>query len=572
MFTQQKPAKSSAFTPVRTPGASIERAPSTASNGSGGAAGGARQPVAPTAASRFAGCVANIYDFHPAPGFDAGGLRAGDKVTIPVPETVAASMGLRPRAATGPDPGEIDVLRKRIAEFERRVPLLESALGVAEAGQMTLLAENQTLVETARKEAAALQYSREQHVAGMEDNQRAALAFEARLAANDASIAGLMEENRLTLAENERLGLEIATLKLSPDAAAASVPAVPADAERVLVLEALLRTETETSASLEAELVKKGALLTESEKNYRAATASLRRDDARIAALEAQVIALEAQVIALEAQVTTGNQPIIFGTIGRDNVIRARVFQSNDLMGGDVMEVTEFRKVTGSSVASSVSYDPAKVQGSDASFDPDASSSIAPSPVLLPVVTDPLAVAPAVVLTAAPAAKGVLGEFLAQAVIEAVRKTPVAFTRKVLAHPDHVEIMGGIIQDLLAQDQAPYVRPNENKHVLVASLAEDILFILPSVSYSQTDADAFKTSGTLPADFTYVPPMKPADLVQHFKGTKMDAEQSPVMFHARMVKNYVAWGTDTSKKVAEIVKPVAEKKPTKGLSNLFGLI
>jgi len=474
-------------------------------------------------------------------------------------------MGLRPREATGPNPDEIDVLRKRIAEFERTTPILKGALDIAEAGQLKFLAENQALVESAKLEAAKLQYSCEQHVTCLEDNRKAALAFEERLAAKDASFAGLMEENRIHLAENERLAREIATLKLAPAAAAASVPVVPVDAERVLVLEALLRTATETSASLEAELVRKDALLAESEQNYRAATASLRRGDARIAALGAQVI-------ALEAQVTTGNQPIIFGTIGRDNVIRARVFQGSDLMGGDVMEVAEIRQVAGSSVASSVSYDPARVQGSDASFDPDGVSSIAPSPVLHPAVEPPLAVAPAVVLTAAPAANSAMDGFLAQAVIEAVRKTPVAFTRKVLAHPDHVEIMGGIIQDLLAQDQAPYVRPNENKHLLVASLAEDILFILPSVSYSQTDADAFKTSGTFPTEFTYVPPMNPTDLVQHFKGTKMDVEHSPTDFHFKMVMNYVAWGTDTSKKVAEIVKPVAEKKPTKGLSNLFGLI
>jgi len=464
-------------------------------------------------------------------------------------------MGLRPRAATGPDPVEFDALRKRIAEFERRFPLLESALGVAEAGQLKLLAENQTLVETARKEAADLQYSREQHVAGMEHNATAALAFEERLAAKDASIAGLMEENRVHLAENERLGLEIATLTPAPAAAAAPVPVVPVDTERILVLEALLRTATETSASLEAELVRKDAVLAESEQNYRAATASLRRDDARIAALEAQVI-------ALEAQVTTGNQPIIFGTIGRDNVIHARVFQGNDLMGGGVMEVAEFRKVTGSSVASNVSYDPAKVQSSEGSFDPDASSSIAPSPVLHPAVEPPLA-APAVVLTAAPAAKGVVVDAaLVQAVIKIVKAGPSAFVKAILVHPQAVDIMNSIIQDLLEQDHAQYVRPVDSA-ALIASLAEDIQLIHSSVSFVQADYDDFLKTTKLPTDFTYVPPMKPADLVQHFKGTKMDAEQSPVMFHARMVKNYVAWGTDTSKKVAEIVKPVAEKQAVK---------
>jgi hypothetical protein len=362
-----------------------------------------------------------------------------------------------------------------------------------------------------------------------------------------------MEENRLTLSENERLGLEIATLKLSPDAAAAPVPVVPVDAERVLGLEALLRTATETSASLEAELVRKDALLVGAEQNYRAATASLRRCDARIAALEAQVI-------ALEAQVTTGNQPIIFGTIGRDNVIRARVFQGSDLMGGDVMEVTEFRKVAGSSVASGASYDPARVQGSDASFDPDGSSSMAPSPVLLPLVTDPLAVAPAVVLTAAPAAKGVVVDAaLVQAVIKIVKAGPSAFVKALLVHPQVEDIMKSIIQDLLEQDHAQYERPVEGA-ALITSLAEDIQLILPSVSFVQADYDDFLKTTKLPADFTYVPPMKPADLLQHFTDTEVDAVQYPANFHIKMLMNYVAWGTDTSKQVADILKAVTEKQ------------
>jgi len=462
-------------------------------------------------------------------------------------------MGLRPPEATGANPGEIDVLRKRIADFERRVPLLESALGVAEAGQLKLLAENQTLVETARKEAADLQYSREQHVVSLEDNATAALAFEERLAAKDASIAGLMEKNLFHLTENERLGRVIATLTPAPDAAAAPVPVVTVDAERVLVLEALLRTATETSVSLEAELVKKDELLAESEQNYRAATVSLRRDDARIAALKAQVI-------ALEAQVTTGNQPIIFGTIGRDNVIRARVFQGNDLMGGDVVEVAEFRQVAGSSVASNVSYDPAIVQGSDASFDPDGSSSIAVSPVLLPVVTDPLAVAPAVVLTAAPVAKGVVVDAaLVQAVIKIVKTGPSAFVKAILVHSQAEDIMKSIIQDLLEQDHAQYERPVEGA-ALITSLAEDIQLILPSVWHVNADYLEFKRTNVIPDDFTYVPMMKPADLLQHFTDTDMDAVQCPANFHIKMVMNYVAWRTETSKQVAEILKAVAQKQ------------
>jgi hypothetical protein len=308
---------------------------------------------------------------------------------------------------------------------------------------------------------------------------------------------------------------------------------------------------------LEAELVRKDASLAESEQNYRAVVVSLRRGDARIAALEAQVI-------ALDAQVNTGNQPIIFGTIGRDNVIRARVFQGSDLMGGDVMEVTEFRKVAGSSVASGASYDPAKVQGSDASFDPDGGRSIAPSPVLLPAAADPLAVAPAVVLTAAPAAKGVVVDAaLVQAVIKIVKAGPSAFVKALLVHPQVEDIMKSIIQDLLEQDHAQYERPVEGA-ALITSLAEDIQLILPSVSFVQADYDNFLKTTKLPADLTYVPPMKPADLLQHFTDTEVDAVQYPANFHIKMLMNYVAWGTETSKQVADILKAVTEKQALRG--------
>jgi hypothetical protein len=507
------------------------RTPSSSSSASGGSARGSGHTGTSPFDERFARFQFKVDTEKYPGGFKSDPTTPYQSVKLQVPDEEVESLKLVAASSTTPVVADTRVLHQKIAELQAR--------------EITSQAEKARLVE----ENSRLQLEKERlvhevslHYAARENVEKklaeAVLLVKEKddeLTRLDSLARGLMEHKDRIEAANQKLETQIAKLKSEPAPVDNSAELLD-KSRRVQALESVLHEK-------DAELAEKDAII---------------------------------------AKLKQENPGFFVGVYDDPNSVSGVFLRPSDLLSrsSGPGKIVTGRKPSSSST-SGASCDPAiltSASSSEKSFDPDGSDevkreippgvdAVIPAVVVSPVISEEISAvkpeackefvsSPAMDKVVVVIPKVDVDDDLVDAVMKNLRNDHGSntFVLNVLDEENAKELIRGILEDIIVIEWCDHKR-GDDRDALIEELSADIRMMKCSIPYKGNDFERFKKDGYRGSVFSYVPPGAPKDLVPIFAGTKLDAEQYKSHFHFAMIRNYVTWGTETSMKVAEIVKP-----------------